>query len=156
MWISVLVLREVFVKSTLESADMRIFSDDRPDIQRCGEGEDQAGEQDAWRGEFKLPVLAILKICRTDLDKNRMARIISHTGNTTLLTTVWICPLAAFQVFSIAPATSPAAKVVSEKADTRTATSRREKRILVGFFFISGYLRSLFEFHFRLSFGCGY
>ncbi len=50
MWISVLVLREIFVKSTLESADMRIFSDDRPDIQRCGEGEDQAGEQDAWRG----------------------------------------------------------------------------------------------------------
>ncbi len=71
MWISVLVLREVFVKSTLESADMRIFSDDRPDIQRCGEGEDQAGEQDAWRGEFKLPVLAILKICRTDPDKKQ-------------------------------------------------------------------------------------
>ena len=68
MWISVLVLREIFVKSTLESADMRIFSDDRPDIQRCGEGEDQVGEQDAWRGEFKLPVLATLKICRTDLD----------------------------------------------------------------------------------------
>ena len=42
MWISVLVLREIFVKSTLESADMRIFSDEEGKINRSIE--DVGGE----------------------------------------------------------------------------------------------------------------
>lgn len=156
MWISVLVLREVFVKSTLESADMRIFSDDRPDIQRCGEGEDQAGEQDAWRGEFKLPVLAILKICRTDLDKKQDGE--DHIAHGKHHIVDHRLDLSFGGVPSVFNCSRYIARSESGlgKADTRTATSRREKRILVGFFFISGYLRSLFEFHFRLSFGCGY
>lgn len=32
---------------------------DGPDIQRCGKGEDEAGEQDRRRGELKLTVLAV-------------------------------------------------------------------------------------------------
>ena len=59
------------MKFGLKSADIRIFSDDRPDIQRSGEGEDQAGKQDAGRGELKLSVLAILKIRCADLDKKQ-------------------------------------------------------------------------------------
>ena len=46
------------------------------------------------------------------LTKKRIASTQSTTGNTTLLTTVLICDLAAVQVLSIAPATSPAAYTV--------------------------------------------
>ena len=105
-----------------------LSSYDRPDIQRCGEGENKAGEEDTGRGELKLPVLSVVEICRADLHEekdgedhvtDRKDHIVDHGLNLSL---------AAFHVtFLIAPATSPAANAVTEKADTRTVTSRREK-----------------------------
>ena len=44
------------------SSAVLLFLQDRPDIQRRRQGKDQTGEQDARRGELKLPVLAILEI----------------------------------------------------------------------------------------------
>ena len=53
------------------------------------------------------------------------------TGNTTLLTTDLICVFAEFQVFWIAPATSPdAANAVTERALTSITTVTTARMIL--------------------------
>ena len=41
------------------------FSQNRPDVERCGQGEQQARKQDRGRGELKLTMLAIIEVsCR--------------------------------------------------------------------------------------------
>ena len=56
-----------------------------------------------------------------------MARIMSITGKTTLLTTVCTCDFAAFQVLSMAPETSPAANAVTlNVVMTITHSARKE------------------------------
>ena len=47
------------------------FSNDRPDIQRCGQCENKAGEQDARSCEFKLSVLSVVEISRADLHEEK-------------------------------------------------------------------------------------
>ena len=79
------------------------------------------------------------------------------TGKTTLLTTVCTWDLAAFQVFSTAPATSPlAANAVTLIAVIISATTATQSSVLIVFRFISHYLQLISQFLFRLLFGCGY
>ena len=73
-----------------------------------------------------------------------MARIMSITGKTTLLTTVCTCDFAAFQVLSMAPETSPAANAVTLNVVMTITHSARERMIRRDFFFMCIILLILF------------
>ena len=69
----------------------------------------------------KLPCFLYSKYAVPTLTKNRMARIMSTTGKTTLLTTSLTCSWADSHVFSMAPATSPVAKAVAVNSEPTSA-----------------------------------
>ena len=54
-----------------ESCAFTLHTDDIPNIEGCGERKHKAGKQNGGRGEFKLTVLAIVKVCRSELDEEK-------------------------------------------------------------------------------------
>ena len=128
------------------------FSNDRPDIQRCGQRENKAGKENARSCEFKLSVLSVVEVSRADLHEEKNGEDhIAHGKNNIV---DYRLNLALGSIPSILDCTC---HIACGKG--RTATSRTQKRILTVFFFIGFiryYLQSLFGFLFRLSFGLGY
>ena len=65
------------VKLTFKKVHADTSLQDGPDIQRCGQSEDETSEQDRRRGELKLTVLAVIEVCRAELheEENRQDHI---------------------------------------------------------------------------------